>query len=149
MHKDNRHFFRRNAFFLELLEVIVDAGKGEVDGSESFVVHADADEDFDLDGFAMLVAIVLGHLLELVDQAILDVEFPQVVAVGAGQIEYLADVVGLDWPGISAHRDALVIDPLLEDAGREEDVERWVLQPAGVVAEDWLHFHLHLYFKCS
>jgi hypothetical protein len=97
----------------------------------------------------MQVAIILGHLFELVDQTISDVEFPQVVAVGTGLVEYLADVVGLDWPGVCAHRDALVVDSLLEDARREEDVECWVFQPSRVIIEDGLHFHLHLCFKCS
>lgn len=88
-------------------------------------------------------------MLELIDQTILDVEFSEVVAIGAGLVVDLAEVVSLYWSSVCAHGNALVIDSLLEDTRREEDVECWVFQSAWVISEDWLHFHLHLYFKCS
>ena len=62
------------------------------------------------------------HLLELVDESILEVELPQVVAVGALLVEDFANVAGFNMSRIGAHGDALVINLLLIDPGGEKHI---------------------------
>lgn len=81
-------------------------------------------------------------MLELVDEAVLHGELPQVPAVGTLLVEDLGDVGGLDRSGIYTHGDALVVDFLLVHPGREEDVEGRIGETVGVVLEERLQLLL-------
>lgn len=67
-------------------------------------------------------AVVSSHLLELVDHSIFQGQFPQIVGVRTILVEHAADVVRLDWAGVGAHGNALVVDSLLVDPRRKEHV---------------------------
>lgn len=117
MHEHYRHFFRRNALFFHLVQVLIDSFEGKINGVPAFVVHADTHKNLDLRCGVIVVsnAFILVHLFELPDKSILDVELTQIAWIGALLIEDFADVGGLYLASVGAHWDGAVIDTLLED----------------------------------
>ena len=87
-------------------------------------------------------------MFQLKDESIPFVEFAQVGSIGTLLIKDFGDVGGLDFAGVAAHRDAFVIDFLLEHPGREEHVERGINKlvsiPLLMLRIEFLQFHLNL-----
>ena len=101
----------RKTLKLQILEVIVNAVEGEIDGIFALVVHTHADEHLNLEGRLLHPIDHMGfiHLPEFVDQPILQREGCEVGSVGTHLIRYLSDIGGLDGWFVFAHGDRSVI----------------------------------------
>ena len=110
-------------------QVVVDSVEREVDRIFRLVVHTHAAEHLYAGWVGSDTQVwtdplgALVHLFELKDESIPFVEFAQVGSIGTLLIKDFGDVGGFDFAGVAAHRDAFVIDFLLEHPGREEHVE--------------------------
>ena len=73
-----------NSLFFKIFQVVVNSIKCEIDGIFAFVVHADTDEDFDLEGslFHAINHLWAVHLSELVDEPILEGEGSEISGIG-------------------------------------------------------------------
>lgn len=65
-------------------------------------------------------------MLKLVNESIFKVKLTKSAGVGNLLIDNLFDVSSLYFRNVSTHGNAFVIDLLLVDSGREENVQRWV-----------------------
>lgn len=139
LHQDHPDFLGGKPFRLEVLQVFVNPAESEVDGVFAFVVHANADEDFDSEGLVpeFVVPRLSVHLAELVDHTVGPVDFPEVAHFGSPLVVVLGGVVGVYWAGVDAEGTTSVVDLLLEDSGRGVDVQSGV--PRAVLVEFDLH----------